>query len=86
MSHNYVALLVRRMGGEGLRFMNGGVSADSAYHVLNRGNGGGTVFHKDGDYTAFLQLLGTAKAKFPVKVLGLCLMPNCKLPRRRDSH
>jgi putative transposase len=53
-----------------------GQVAGHTYHVLNRGNGGGTVFHKDGDYTAFLQLLGTAKAKFPVKVLGLCLMPN----------
>jgi putative transposase len=46
------------------------------YHVLNRGNGGATVFHKDGDYSAFLQLLVSAKAKFPVNVLGLCLMPN----------
>ena len=46
------------------------------YHVLNRGNGGATVFHKDGDYTAFLHLLASAEPKFPVKVLGLCLMPN----------
>lgn len=28
-----------------------------AYHILNRGNGGVTVFHKDGDYAAFLDLL-----------------------------
>ena len=47
-----------------------------AYHVLNRGNGGATVFHKDADYTAFLDLLAAAKKKFPVKVFGLCLMPN----------
>jgi putative transposase len=46
------------------------------YHVLNRGNGGATVFHKDGDYSAFLQLLVSPKAKFPVNVLGFCLMPN----------
>jgi putative transposase len=47
-----------------------------AYHVLNRGNGGATVFHKDGDYAAFLNLLVEAKAKFPVKVFSVCLMPN----------
>jgi putative transposase len=50
--------------------------AGHAYHLLNRGNGGATVFYKDGDYTAFLELLGTAKSKFSVKVLGVCLMPN----------
>jgi len=53
-----------------------GKVAGHAYHVLNRGNGGATVFHKDGDYTAFLDLLTSAKAKFPVKIFGLCLMPN----------
>jgi hypothetical protein len=31
-----------------------GQVAGHAYHVLNRGNGGATVFHKNGDYTAFL--------------------------------
>ncbi|MEK6633041.1 MAG: transposase [Nitrospirota bacterium] len=31
---------------------------------------------KDGDYTAFLDLLTAAKSKFPVKVFGVCLMPN----------
>ncbi len=46
------------------------------YHVLNRGNGGATVFHKDGDYAAFFELLATAKAKFPVNVFSACLMPN----------
>ena len=53
-----------------------GQVAGHAYHVLNRGNGGATVFHKDGDYTAFLDLLATAKAKYPVNVIGVCLMPN----------
>lgn len=47
-----------------------------AYHILNRGNGSGTVFHKDGDFLAFLDLLVTAKRKFPVKVFCLCLMSN----------
>ena len=53
-----------------------GQVAGHAYHVLNRGNGGAAVFHKDGDYTAFVDLLATAKAKYPVKVVGFCLMPN----------
>ena len=53
-----------------------GKAAGHAYHVLNRRNGGATVFHKDGDYTAFLDLLATAKATYPVKLFGVCLMPN----------
>src|SRR5678815_134728 len=53
-----------------------GQVAGYAYHILNRGNGGATVFHKDGGYTAFLNLLATAKAKCPVKLFGDCLMPN----------
>src|SRR5262249_11734862 len=30
------------------------------YHVLNRGNGRRAVFHKDGDYAAFVKLLRQA--------------------------
>ena len=37
-----------------------------AYHVLNRGNGGAVIFHKDGDYAAFFALLATAKRKFSI--------------------
>lgn len=47
-----------------------------AYHVINRGNGGATVFQKNGDYRAFLDLLAMAKTKYPVMLLGFCLMPN----------
>jgi Transposase and inactivated derivatives len=50
--------------------------AGHAYHVLNRGNGDAAVFHKESDYTAFLDLLATAKSKHPVKLFGFCLMPN----------
>lgn len=46
-----------------------------AYHVLNRGNGGAAVFHKESDYSAFFALLARAKEKFPVKVLSVCVMP-----------
>ena len=46
------------------------------YHVLNRGNGQAPVFHKDGDYAAFLDLLGPACERLPMRILAWCLMPN----------
>jgi putative transposase len=46
------------------------------YHVLNRGNGRGRLFHKPADYEAFLGIVQQVKAILPVKVLGYCLMPN----------
>ncbi len=47
-----------------------------AYHVLNRGNGRATIFHKDADYRAFCDLLYAAQKKLPVGLLGFCVMPN----------
>jgi putative transposase len=46
------------------------------YHVLNRGNDKQTIFHKDKDFEAFLELMKKAKELFPVDVLAYCLMPN----------
>ena len=46
------------------------------YHVLNRGNGRNTVFHKDGDYAAFLKLMKEANERIPMRLLSYCLMPN----------
>ena len=46
------------------------------YHVLNRGNGRNEVFHKEGDYAAFLKLLGEASERVPMRLLAYCLMPN----------
>ena len=46
------------------------------YHVLNRGNAHGTVFHKDGDYLAFLKLLHEASERIRMRLLAYCLMPN----------
>ena len=46
------------------------------YHVLNRGNGRNTVFHKDGDYAAFLKLMDQANERTPMRLLSYCLMPN----------
>jgi putative transposase len=47
-----------------------------AYHVINRGNGRRTVFHKDADYEAFLKAMAHACVEVPMPVLGYCLMPN----------
>lgn len=46
------------------------------YHVLNRGNGGQEVFHKDQDYEVFIDLMGKAKARYFVKIFAYCLMSN----------
>lgn len=46
------------------------------YHVLNRGNGRNVVFHKDGDYAAFLKLMKQASERTPMRLLSYCLMPN----------
>ena len=47
------------------------------YHVLNRGNGRGRLFHKPADFDAFLRVLAETAAVVPgVAVGGWCLMPN----------
>ena len=46
------------------------------YHVLNRGNNRQTIFHKDADARAFLDLLGEVKRRVPMRVLAYCLMGN----------
>jgi len=53
-----------------------GIVNGCIYHVLNRGNGQQNVFHKDRDYEAFIDLIGEAKARYPVKIYAYCLMPN----------
>jgi putative transposase len=46
------------------------------YHVLNRGNARRTVFHKEGDFAAFLKLLGQAGERVGVRLLAYCLLSN----------
>jgi len=46
------------------------------YHVLNRGNARRTVFHKEGDYTAFAKLLHQAALRTEMRLLAWCLLPN----------
>jgi len=45
-------------------------------HVLNRGNAAGVVFHDEDDYAGFVELLGAAVERTPIRVLAWCLMPN----------
>lgn len=46
------------------------------YHVLNRGNARGDVFHKDGDFAAFVKLISLANQRLPMRVLAFCLLNN----------
>jgi putative transposase len=49
---------------------------DVCYHVINRGNAHGEVFHKDDDFAAFVTLVHQACERLPMRVLAYCLMPN----------
>lgn len=46
------------------------------YHVINRGNARNDVFHKPGDFAAFLKLIGDASERLPMRLLGYCVMDN----------
>jgi putative transposase len=51
-------------------------SGGYTYHVLNRGNGRATVFHKPDDYEAFVKMMAEACVRTPMRILAYCLMPN----------
>lgn len=53
-----------------------GLADGQIYHIINRGNGRQQVFHTDGDYRAFAELMAEASDRYPVKVLAWCIMPN----------
>jgi len=46
------------------------------YHVINRGNARATVFHKDADFDAFIEILAQSLEYVPMRILSYCLMPN----------
>ncbi len=46
------------------------------YHVINRGNARSEVFHKQGDYQAFVNLIEAACKRMSMRVPAYCLMPN----------
>lgn len=46
------------------------------HHVTNRGNRRRVIFHKPGDYAAFIRILGEARDRYRMRLIGFCLMPN----------
>ena len=46
------------------------------FHVLNRGVGRQTLFHKEEDYAAFERVLAEGFDRVPLRILAYCLMPN----------
>jgi putative transposase len=46
------------------------------YHVLNRANGRSCIFEDDGDYAAFLRIMGEAVERSRMRLLAYCVMPN----------
>lgn len=44
------------------------------YHVLNRANARMTIFKRDGDYEAFLQVMQEALERTEMRILAYCLM------------
>lgn len=50
--------------------------AGLCFHVINRGNGRATVFHKAEDYAAFLRILALGCERIDMRLLAWCLMPN----------
>ncbi len=53
-----------------------GLVDGSVYHIINRGNGGQVVFHKDTDYGAFIDIMKEAKIQYSINIFAYCLMPN----------
>ncbi len=51
-------------------------AAGYCYHVLNHGNARATVFHKYGDYDAFLEMMAEDSLRVPMRIVADCLMPN----------
>jgi len=49
---------------------------NAIYHALNRGNGRSVIFHKEGDYEAFENVLAEGLVRYPCRILSSQLMPN----------
>ena len=48
--------------------------AGAIYHVLNRGNARGTIFHKHGDFEAFERILAEGLERYSVDLLAYQLL------------
>ena len=49
---------------------------ECVHHVVNRGNRKKAIFHKPGDYKAFLRVLAEATGRFGMRVIAFCIMRN----------
>lgn len=65
------------------------VAAGVCFHVLNRGNGRQPLFHKPGDYDAFVAILAEAMRRHDVELFSWCVLPNhwhlVLRPRRKEA-
>jgi putative transposase len=52
------------------------IIANQCYHIINRGNKKGPVFHERADFEQFLALLTRAQQRLRLPILAACLMPN----------
>ena len=50
--------------------------AGGLYHTLNRGNLRASIFHKEGDFEAFEQILSEALQIHEIELFAYQLMPN----------
>ena len=74
---HYVFLMVTIQIGESVMARTARASKGGyVYHVLNRGNGRQTVFHKEGDFLAFINLMREAHDRIPMRLTGYCSMSN----------
>jgi putative transposase len=46
------------------------------YHALNRANARSAIFDNDGDYAAFERVLAQAVARYDMRLLAYCVMPD----------
>jgi REP-associated tyrosine transposase len=46
------------------------------YHVLNRANARATIFEKNSDYAAFIDVVRESLLVVPIKILTYCVLPN----------
>ena len=49
---------------------------NAVHHIVNRGNRKQVIFHKRGDYRAFINVLAEACSKFQMRLLAFCVMNN----------
>ena len=49
---------------------------ECVHHAVNRGNRRRAIFHKPGDYRAFLKVLVQATARFQMRLIAFCVMRN----------